>query len=96
MNADGAAAVLDDLIDKQARHGNMVIELPPIAALQLAGIVLVALKHPNLPPSHQTIGSVIVAMIRGYFEDCPAVVAMLDSDYAADAGDPENRIQTRH
>src|SRR4029453_7343496 len=84
-----AAALVDDLITKQQRAGNMLIELPPVAALQLAGVVLLALKHPDMPPSHRTIGSAIVALVRDYFADCPAIAAVLDAD-------AESESKTRH
>ena len=85
--------VTDELVGKQRTHGNLAIELPPIAALQLASL-LQLLEHqaprPPLPPAHAALVAGILVLVCDFFEDCPAVLAVL-----ADAA-PAPHPKTRH
>jgi hypothetical protein len=84
---DDAAAlvqVADELVAHQRIEGNLTIELPPIAALQLGSLLQLVLRRVTLTPATRTLAGALLVLVREYFADCPAVLAYLDADDPAD------------
>ena len=79
---DDAAAlvrVCDELTDHQRMQGNLAIELPPGAALQLAALLQLLLRESPLPPGTRTLVEAILVMVAEYFAGCPSVLAVLEA-----------------
>jgi len=96
-DAAALAQVADELVAHQRVHGNLVIELPPIAGLQLATLLQLLPLTALTPAAGTLVGSLLV-LVRAYFAACPSVLAVLD---AGDAVDPDARrvpfsTNTRH
>lgn len=51
--------------------------LRPQSVLQIAGLIELALKHPDVAGSVRETGNHFVTAIRHYFADCPAVLECL-------------------
>jgi hypothetical protein len=78
----------DATIDAMAReletYGTLELVLQPISALQLAGVVQLALRHPDLAGAPREAAIRFVAGVRAYFQTAPTVQAVIDR------GDQEN------
>ena len=62
---------------REAHHSLARIELSPLEALQLAGLLQLALRHPELTLASRATGALVVQMVRTYFAGCPAVLDVL-------------------
>jgi hypothetical protein len=97
---DVLVQVTDELVGKQRTHGNLSIELPPIAALQLASLLQLlehaAAPRPPMPPAHAALVAAVLDVIRDFFLDCPAVLAVLADDPDPDGTPPAFPAKTRH
>jgi hypothetical protein len=95
MAADAALLdrVADELIGLQDTDGNLTVELPPLAAMQLAGVLTWTMRSSAFDPATRALSAALLQLARQYFADCPAVLAVLSGcdTVAADAG-----TQTRH
>ena len=92
--------VTAELMEKDAAVGGLTVELPPLTVMLLAGMIQLAQRVPCLnPPSKQVAGD-ILAMVRDYFRDCPAVLAVLAAGDDPDQDQPPRQrtsgTQTRH
>ena len=52
--------------------------LDPLEALQLAGLIQLARRHPHLSDAHTAIAAAVVDTVRAYFEGRPAILEVLD------------------
>ena len=52
--------------------------IAPFEALQLAGVLQLAQRHPNLSAAHRAIAAAVVETVREYFEGCPTILDVLD------------------
>jgi hypothetical protein len=75
------ARVAEELTTHQQAEGNLEVELPALAALQLATLIQVARQHADLPAAHRVLAADVLEVIRRYFVDCPAVLAVLAVDF---------------
>jgi hypothetical protein len=55
----------------------MELALQPQSALQLAGVVQLALRHPQLQGVNRLAGERFLVGVRDYFADCPTVLEVL-------------------
>jgi hypothetical protein len=80
FDADAAALVrvVDELTDHQRTQGNMALELPPGAVLQLAAL-LQLLQRGSTPPATRMLVDAILLMVAEYFAGCPNVLAVLEA-----------------
>ena len=62
-----------------AKDGYLDVVLRPLSALQLAGLIQLALRHPHAAASegHAQIASTVLAAVRAYFADAPAILEVL-------------------
>jgi hypothetical protein len=56
----------------------MALTIAPSTAFQLAALVQLALRHPDLPPEPRATATRVLMAVREYFADCPTVLATLD------------------
>jgi hypothetical protein len=61
----------------QQKPDFMALTLQPQSALQLAGVVQLALRHPGLQGPNRLAAERFLAGVREYFGDCPAVLDVL-------------------
>jgi hypothetical protein len=54
-----------------------ILAMPPIEAMQIAGIVQLALRHPQFPDSHRAAAAAILGGVREYFAECPTILDIL-------------------
>jgi hypothetical protein len=97
-DAEWIVLLTDELTTRQ-QHGNLVIELPPIAVVQLAGLLQLARARPDLTPPFEATAAALLVMVRHYFADCPTVLDVLadgDDPTADDVRPLHLRTQTRH
>lgn len=79
--AEILSRVAEELTTHQQAEGNLKVELPALAALQLATLIQVVLPDANLPAAHRALGAAVVILVQQYFADCPAVLAVLAADF---------------
>jgi hypothetical protein len=60
-----------------ATMGAIIFTLRPVSALQLAALVQLVLRHPNVPPETRNTGIGFLAGVRRYFAEAPAVLELL-------------------
>jgi hypothetical protein len=90
MNSDDDAALVAAMATELAtREAPLEFVLRPLVALQLAGLLQLALRHPGT--SHSDAGRIAVTFIehvRAYFADAPATLEVLrrGDDPAYDEG----------
>jgi hypothetical protein len=59
-------------------EGPAILAIPPLAALQLAGVVQLAMRHPEFSESGSLdVARAFIEQLREYFEDAPAVLEVL-------------------
>jgi len=78
MNADDPDTVRR-LVEELSHKGEHKLELVlrPVAALQLAGLVQLALRHPSVDANHAATARRLLAGVGEYFADCPTVLDVL-------------------
>jgi hypothetical protein len=60
------------------REEPITFVLRPLSAIQLAGLLQLALRHPGVPPEGAAaVAAVFVAHVRAYFHDAPATLEVL-------------------
>jgi hypothetical protein len=81
FDADAAALVrvVDELTDHQRTQGNMALELPPGAVLQLGALLQLLQRAGRTPPAVRTLVDAILLMVAEYFAGCPTVLALLEA-----------------
>jgi hypothetical protein len=77
-DAAALANVVDELVALQRVQGNLTIELPAIAGLQLGSVLQLLRRRVALTPASDTLAGALLLLVRAYFADCPAVLAYLD------------------
>ena len=53
------------------------VSCDPAAAFQLAGLLILALRHPHLSPQMRATGDALLDRVIAYFAQCPTVVEVL-------------------
>lgn len=63
----------------RARDAPTTIVLTPLAALDLAGILQLAMRHPAIHGSktHGQTATMVIEHVRGFFHDAPAILEIL-------------------
>ena len=77
LNPDEAIAQM--AIELETCVVPMELVLRPFTALQLAGLLQLVQRHPELSDPHRAIAASVVEAAREYFADCPTVLAILDA-----------------
>jgi len=54
------------------------VTLRPVTALQLVGLVQLALRHPGVSAELHLIGTRFIDGARAYFDGCPATLAVIE------------------
>lgn len=64
----------------------MELNLNPLSAMKLAGLMHLVLKHPTLPKAHVEFAHQVLRVAREYFADSPGVLAVIEAgDLSVDA-----------
>jgi len=86
------AAITDAMArELRAKAHDMEITFQPVSVFQLAALVQLALRHPDVGESLRETAQRFLAGVRGYFADCPTVL-----DVVRRGDDPhEDRIVDR-
>lgn len=79
IDNDLLAQVTQEIAGKQEA---MPMAFAPLSALQLTGLMLLVLKHPELPDSHRDIAHKFIATAQDYFADCPGILELFRRDGA--------------
>ena len=58
-------------------RGPAIVALPAFTTLQLAGLVQLALRHPQTPETHRAAAELFLDAVRAYFVDCPTILEIL-------------------
>jgi hypothetical protein len=89
LDAHGKPIPNDALTEEQTVH-RMIVELEacdeplilgplaPLEALQLAGLVQLAVRHPEVSEAHRAIAAAVVETVREYFGGSPAILDILE------------------
>jgi hypothetical protein len=72
------AAMVAELRALEADDDPMVVALQPVTAVQLAGLVQLALRHPDVPDNLRETSARFLESVREYFLEAPAVRAVLE------------------
>jgi hypothetical protein len=77
-----------EILDLEEVGEAMVIAFRPVTAFQHAGLVQLALRHPELQENNREAAIRFLTAVREYFADCPAVLDVLDrgDDPSQDVG----------
>ena len=67
-------ALAEELEHKRAP---LEITMQPASALQLAGLVQLALRHPSVAPNIAATARAFLAGVNEYFAECPMVLEVL-------------------
>jgi hypothetical protein len=62
-----------------AKTAPMELVCRPETALQLTGLVQLALRHPGMSPTLRATGGRFLTGVREYFADCPTVLDVIRS-----------------
>jgi hypothetical protein len=73
-DAEIVAALVEDVVDKPP----MELVLRPETAFTLAGLLQLALRHPDLSGAPRVVAERYLAGVRAYFADAPMVLEVLD------------------
>lgn len=57
----------------------MQLNLQPLSAMHLVGLVQLTLKHPELPATSEAFARQVVEIGREYFADCPGVLQIIEA-----------------
>jgi hypothetical protein len=71
---DLLAAMVAEL---ETREAPLEFVLRPLVALQLAGLLQLALRHPGPAPDTTRTARTFIEHVRAYFADAPAVLEVL-------------------
>jgi hypothetical protein len=64
----------------QALEGTpMELAWRPLTVLQIAGLLQLALRHPDVSAEHRDVAGRVLDAVRHYFADCPTVLTVLDA-----------------
>ena len=78
---DDEATLLADLtreLEARSRDGRpMELLLLPASAFQMAALLQLALRHPDVPANLRPPAQRFLTGVRAYFADCPAVLEAL-------------------
>lgn len=80
MTAHDAERVRQMAAELTQKQHRLDLCLQPVSAVQIAGLIQLALRHPSLPveSAAATAGRRLLAGIREYFADCPTVLAVIE------------------
>jgi hypothetical protein len=74
-DAELLAAMVAEL---ETREAPLEFVLRPLVALQLAGLLQLAMRHPQMPDTAaRRTALTFIAHVRGYFADAPATLEVL-------------------
>ena len=68
------AAMAAEMITREAP---LEVVLRPQSAFQLAGVIQLALRHPDLPETPRRTAEMFLEHVRAYFADLPACAEVL-------------------
>jgi hypothetical protein len=76
LDADLVAAMVAEL---ETRESPIELVLRPMSALQLAGLLQLAMRHPRMPDDSATrrMALTFIGHVRAYFADAPATLEVL-------------------
>jgi hypothetical protein len=57
----------------------MAVAFRPMTAFQIAGMLQLALRHPDLSGELREVAWTFLDAVREYFADCPAVLTVLEA-----------------
>ena len=81
MTHDDEAALLARMVEELANRSPFELVLNGTAAVQLAGLLQLALRHPRLDANNSRTARTVIEHVRAYFHDAPAVLeAMRQGD----------------
>jgi uncharacterized protein YggL (DUF469 family) len=73
-NDDDDAATVARMVTEIANRRPLELVLSGSAAIQLAGLLQLAQRHPKLDTNNRRTATMIVEQIRAYFADAPATL----------------------
>lgn len=77
MTSDDRAIIEAMAAELQAHEAPLTLVLRPFVAIQLAGLLQLALRHPAVTREHRVTANLVVAHVRAAFRDCPAILEVL-------------------
>ena len=77
VDAELLACMAAEILTLNAEGEPMVIALQPLSAVQLAGLIQLALRHDGLTPVLREIATTFVDSVREYFAESPATLEVL-------------------
>lgn len=77
VDAQLLTAMTGEIMALMEAEEPMVVALQPLSAVQLAGLVQLALRHAGVTEQLRGIATTFVDSVREYFEDCPATLEVL-------------------
>jgi hypothetical protein len=72
-----AALLANVAAELEATQPNLELTLAPASALQMAGLVQLALRHPGVSPNLRHTAGRYLGHVREYFAEAPAVLELL-------------------
>jgi hypothetical protein len=69
--------VLDMATELSVRESPITVVLRPLSALQLVGLIQLALRHPQVEDANRLTGVIFIAHVREFFADAPAVLEVI-------------------
>lgn len=76
--AEILAALTAEMLTLEADGEPMVIAFNPVSVFQIAGLLQLALRHPDVQASNRETAERFLASAREYFAESPAVLRVLD------------------
>ena len=64
-------------VEMTSHEAPIEVVLRPISALHLAGLLQLALRHPELHDPHRVVAQTFIDHVRLYFADAPATLEVL-------------------
>lgn len=74
---DEATLVATMAVEMAGREAPIELVLRPLSAFHLAGVIQLALRHPDMPDSSRFIAITFLEHVRAYFADLPACAEVL-------------------
>jgi hypothetical protein len=76
--AEILVAVTAEMLTLEAEGEPMLVEFNPVSVFQLAGLLQLALRHPDVQASNRETAQRFLVSAREYFAESPAVLRVLD------------------
>lgn len=74
---DDDAQTTADLAHELETYAALPLDMRAITAFQMAGVVQLAMRHPDLPPNVRRTASAFLEIIRAHFHAAPTVLDVL-------------------